>query len=287
LRLGKDDIVFADATGHLAGGQSSGQMSFHSGDDGLTARAKISVTAADASRIMFAATQPPVRGSAAVAVEIEGTGLSPVALIGSLKGSGKIVLTDAQIAGLDPRAFNAVIRAVDQGGVPIERGRISDLVVKSLESGPLSLKRAEAAISVAAGQLRIDKIAVETTDAGLSAASTLDLTDGTMDARLTLTGQGTAAGARPEIYVSLKGPSNAPARAVDVTALTGWLTLRAVDDQTKRLRTMENTPPQQRARPAPKNQSQQAPALPAPVDIRPAPAPRNAGRPAASVGPQN
>ena len=287
LRLGKDDIVFADATGHLAGGQSSGQMSFHSGDDGLTARAKISVTAADASRIMFAATQPPVRGSAAVAVEIEGTGLSPVALIGSLKGSGKIVLTDALIAGLDPRAFNAVIRAVDQGGVPIERGRISDLVVKSLESGPLSLKRAEAAISVAAGQLRIDKIAVETTDAGLSAASTLDLTDGTMDARLTLTGQGTAAGARPEIYVSLKGPSNAPARAVDVTALTGWLTLRAVDDQTKRLRTMENTPPQQRARPAPKNQSQQAPALPAPVDIRPAPAPRNAGRPAASVGPQN
>jgi large subunit ribosomal protein L24 len=140
---------------------------------------------------------------------------------------------------------------------------------------------------VAAGQLRIDKVTVDSADAALSAASTLDLTDGTLDARLTLTGQGTAAGARPEIFVSLKGPSNAPTRAVDVSALTGWLTLRAVDDQTKRLRTMENAPPQQRARPAPKNQSQQAPALPAPVDIRPAPAPRNAGRPAASVGPQN
>jgi large subunit ribosomal protein L24 len=140
---------------------------------------------------------------------------------------------------------------------------------------------------VVEGQLRIDNVTVESSDAGLSAASTLDLTDGTMNARLTLTGHGTAAGARPEIFVSLKGPSNAPARSVDVSALTGWLTLRAVDDQTKRLRTMENASPQQRTRPAPKNQSQQAPALPAPVDIRPAPAPRNAGRPAASVGPQN
>jgi hypothetical protein len=287
LRLGKDDIVLADAVGHIAGGKLSGQMTFHSGDDGLTARARIAVTDASTSGILFAAAQPPLRGSVAVTAEIEGTGLSPVALIGSLKGSGKIVLTDAQIAGLDPRVFNAVIRAVDQGSVPIERGRISEIAVKALEGGPLSLKRAETTMRVAAGQVRIDKVAFESADAALSAASTLDLTDGTMDARLTLTGQGTAAGARPEIYVSLKGPSNAPARSVDVSALTGWLTLRAVDDQTKRLRTMENAPPQQRARPAPKNQSRQAPALPAPVDIRPAPAPRNAGRPAASVGPQN
>ncbi len=287
LRLGKDDIVLADAAGHLAGGQLSGQMNFHSGDDGLTARAKISVMGADASEMLLAAAQPPIRGSAAMTAEVEGTGLSPVALIGSMKGSGKLVLTDAQIADLDPRVFNAITRAVDQGGVPIERGRISDLAVKSLASGPLSLKRAEAVMRVAAGQLRIDKVAVESADAALSAASTLDLTDGTLDARLTLAGEGTAAGARPEIFVALKGPSNAPTRSVDVSALTGWLTLRAVDDQTKRLRTMENAPPQQRARPAPKNQSQQAPALPAPVDIRPAPAPRNAGRPAASVGPQN
>jgi large subunit ribosomal protein L24 len=286
LRFGKDDIVLADAAGHVAGGPLSGEMSFRRGDDGLTARAKISVTGADAAAWSPAAGPTPFHGTGAVTAEVEGTGLSPVALVGSLKGSGKVVLTDGQIAGLDPHVFNAVIRAVDQG-VPIERGRIADLVVKSLESGPLPFKRAEAAMRVAAGQLRIDKIRADSADAALSAASTLDLTDGTMDARLTLTGQGTAAGARPEIFVSLKGPSNAPARSVDVSALTGWLTLRAVDDQTKRLRTMENAPPQQRARPAPKNQSQQAPALPAPVDIRPAPAPRNAGRPAASVGPQN
>ena len=47
--------------------------------------------------------------------DVGGTGLSPVALVGSLKGSGKIVLADGQIAGLDPHTFDAVTRAVDQG----------------------------------------------------------------------------------------------------------------------------------------------------------------------------
>ena len=74
--------------------------------------------------------------------ELEGTGLSPVALIGSLQGSGKIALADAQFAGLDPRAFDAVTRAVDQG-LPIDAPRIADVVSKALDSGQLAVKHAE------------------------------------------------------------------------------------------------------------------------------------------------
>ena len=284
LRLGKDDIALADAAGHLAGGQLSGQMTFHNAKDGVTARARISVTGANASELLSTTVQRPISGSMSLTAEVEGTGLSPVALVGSLKGSGKVELTDAQIAGLDPRAFDIVTRAVDQGGTPIEGGRISDLVSKSLDGGPLSLQRMEAAMRVNAGQLRIDNAAAKSKDAALSVAGTLDLTDGSIDTRLVLTGQNEAAGTRPDIFVALKGPLTAPTRSVDVSALVGWLTLRAVDDQAKRLRAIESTPSQQRARPTSKGK--QAPALPAPINIRPAPAPRNAGRPA-SVGPQN
>ena len=45
--------------------------------------------------------------------------LSPAALVGSLRGGGAVTLDNAQIAGLDPRAFDVVTHAVDQG-VPIE-----------------------------------------------------------------------------------------------------------------------------------------------------------------------
>jgi len=119
----------------------------------------------------------------------------------------------------------------------------------------------------------------------LSIAGTLDLTDGSVDARLILSGSAEAAGARPNIFVALKGPLTAPARSVDVSALTGWLTLRAVENQTKRLRAIENIPAQPRGRGMPN--TRQAPALPAPIDVRPAPAPRSAGQPAASVRSQN
>ena len=115
----------------------------------------------------------------------------------------------------------------------------------------------------------------------LTAAGTLDLTDGSLDARIVLTGRSEAAGARPDISVALKGPLSAPLRDVDVSALVSWLTLRAVENQATRLHAIEAPP-----RTVPTSKGRQAPALPVPIDIRPAPAPRNAGRPAASVGPQ-
>ncbi len=284
LRFGADDIAAPDATGNIAGGQFSGQLTFRRKEDGLAAQAKISLAGADVSTILPSSPRPVATGSLGLTVEMEGAGLSPVALIGSLEGSGKIVLADGSISGLDPQIFSTVNRAVDQGLV-IETGRIADLVRKSMERSQLFLKRAESTLHIAAGQFRLSNAAIESKDAGLAVAGTLDLTDGSVDARLELTGLNEAAGARPNIVVALKGSLGAPTRSVDVSALTGWLTLRAVENQTKTLRAIENLPSQPRGRAIPRNE--QAPALPAPIDIRPAPAPRRAGQPASSVDSQN
>jgi uncharacterized protein involved in outer membrane biogenesis len=284
LRLGKDELSLENTSGYFAGGHLSGNILFRHAEGGLTTRAQISVAGADAAALFPWAARPPISGSLDLTADVAGTGLSPVALIGSLKGAGKIVLVDGRIASLDPRTFDAVTRAVDQGLV-IEPGRISDLAGKSLEGGQLSLKRAESVLQIASGQIRLANVSVESKDAPLSVASTLDLTDGSLAARLDLSGLNESAGARPKIFVALKGPLTTPSRSIDVSALTGWLTLRAVENQTKRLRAIENVPSQSQDRGMPK--TKQAPALPAPIDIRPAPAPRSAGQPAASVRSQN
>jgi hypothetical protein len=44
---------------------------------------------------------------------------------------------------------------------------------------------------------------------------------------------------RPELAVTLKGPLAAPVRSLDVSALTGWLTLRAAELQSRRLESIE------------------------------------------------
>lgn len=286
LRFGKDEFVFEDITGAVAGGRLAALLSFRSAEDGLKARVKISLTGVDAASLLPSGARPPVTGSFGFSADIAGTGLSPVALIGSLQGTGKIGLSDAQFAGLDPRAFDAVTRAVDQG-LAIDAVRISDVVSKALDSGQLAVKRADGTITVSAGQVRLSNVTADSKDAALSLAGNLDLTDGSLDARLMLSGSGQAAGARPDIFMALKGPVAAPARSIDVSALTGWLTLRAIENQSKQIRDIENAqrPPKPQA-PQPKSES--APALPAPVDIRPLPVPGRGGRqPEASVGPQN
>jgi len=284
LRFSKNELTLENATGDLAGGRFSGRVTFYHNEDGLTARAKISVTDANAATLLLSTANSPFIGLLGFTAEIEGTGLSPVALVGSLKGSGKIALGKGQIAGLDPRAFDAVTRAVDQG-LPIESARIFDLVSKSLESGQLLIKRAESVIEITAGQLRFSNVSVESKDAALSVTGTLDLTDGSIDSRLVLSGPAQATSAPPKIFIALKGPLTAPSRSTDVSVLTGWLTLRAVESQTKQLRTIESVRSQPRGRVAPK--TKQAPALPAPIDIRPVPAPHSARQPAASVRSQN
>jgi hypothetical protein len=97
----------------------------------------------------------------------------------------------------------------------------------------------------------------------------------------------------------LRGPSAAPQRVLDVSALTGWLALRSVDRQTKKIeaieqgRPVEDAPaapekeaapqkpetdvtPQLRRKPAPPAVQPAQPVQPLPpaVEIRPAPGER-------------
>jgi large subunit ribosomal protein L24 len=285
LRFDKDAFAFDEMTGDVAGGRLAGQLSFRSAEDGLKAHAKISLAGVDVASLLPSGARPLVTGSLAFSADVEGAGLSPVALIGSLQGSGKLALADAQFAGLDPRAFDAVTRAVDQG-LAIDAARISNAVSKALDSGRLAVKHAEGTIAVSAGQLRLSNVSAESKDAALALSGNLDLTDGLIDARLVLSGSNHADGARPDIFMALKGPVAAPARSIDVSALTGWLTLRAIENQAKQLREIESAQRQSTPQ-APEPKSELAPALPAPVEVRPLPVPGSGVQPEASVGPQN
>jgi len=151
------------------------------------------------------------------------------------------MLEDAQIAGLDPKAFNAAIRAVEQGSA-IDAPRIRDIVATVLDGGALAVPRLDAAMTVNAGQMRIGPIAVLGQGADLAFSASADLADASLDARLTLSGPIISEGSsstRPEILVTLKGPYAAPKRTIDVSTLSGWLMLRSVERQAKQIDAME------------------------------------------------
>src|SRR5207302_1253774 len=146
----------------------------------------------------------------------------------------------AEIARLDPKAFEAVMRAADQGLV-LDAAKVRDIVAPALERGALKVERADGSFAVAGGQLRLSTTILRGNGGELSVGGNLDLAERQIDARLTLSGvapEGSDIG-KPDLHLALRGPVAAPRRTIDATALTAWLTLRSVDRETKRIDAIE------------------------------------------------
>ena len=239
-----NEITLEGVNGRIAGGRIGGDLSFQRGADGLSARADIRLAGADIAVIIPGDGRAPLAGRLTLDLEVSGSGRSPLALIGSLKGSGTFTVQDGKIIRLDPGAFFAVIRSVDLG-LPVDAVRIRDRTETALSNGPLSLSQAEGSVAITAGQARIDNVVSRAQGADLAVTAGYDFAANVLDTRLTLTGPagaGSPGGKRPEIAVSLKGPIDAPRRALDVTAFSSWLALRALDRQSRQLDQFEGRP---------------------------------------------
>jgi hypothetical protein len=186
------------------------------------------------------------------------------------------------LTGLDTKAFDVVIRAADQG-LTIDTPRIRDLVSTALDGGRLGVPQMDGAISIQAGQARLGQTIARADGADLALAGHVDLSENVLDARLTLTGtKVVAGGGRPEIFLALKGPIPAARRTIDVSALVGWLTLRAIDQQASRLEAIESdrkSSPEKPSAASPPptpddSRTSSVPPLPPPIEVRPAPTER-------------
>lgn len=276
----RSEIAFTDVTGTMADGQAKGQLTFNRDDEGISARGRIRLENADAGILLADDSRPSIAGKITLQMDVEGAGLSPAALVGSLAGNGTVSLARAQLPGLNAMAFEAATQAVDRGLAP-DTAKIGEIVGKAFENGRLAVASAEGVITLAAGQVRLTNTVMQTEGAELTMAGNIDLLEGDLNARFALSGSAQAPGAaaeRPVVFISLKGPLTDPKRTVDVSALTAWLALRAVEQQSQRLEAIEaksrssldqlgEDAPMPMAAP----RGEQAPPLPPPVEIRSVP----------------
>ncbi len=244
LRFTGNDVAAESIEAELYGGRLSGEAVLRRGGEGLSVSGKIALRDADAAQLLGAQNASAVSGRAGLQLQFEGSGLSPRAMIGSLNGSGRITLDKGRVAALDPKAFAAAIRSVDQG-LPLDASRIRDVVTRALDAGPLVVHNAEAQLSVAAGVVRIDSFVARTDSADLIASGSYNLADSGLDARFALFGPASAGVVqRPELAIQLRGPALSPQKSLDVSALTGWLAMRSVDQHTRKIEAIEQSRPQ-------------------------------------------
>ncbi len=240
-RLGTGQLVFEDVEGETAGGRLSGRLALAASPDGVSARARLALSGADAASVIphGGGLLAPATGRISIEAEVEGAGLSPAAFAGSLSGKGTVTLAGARLASLNPRAFDALLRAVDLG-IATDTARVRDFMASALDSGTLPVERATADLAIAGGQVRLANVSLRASGADIGVSGLYSLSEGTIDATLSMTGTAATAGSmRPVVFVALRGPATAPVRTVDAAALTGWLALRQVEQQSKRLEEME------------------------------------------------
>jgi large subunit ribosomal protein L24 len=280
-RFGRSGLVFEDVVGEVANGRFEGRMAFENGEDGLSARLRVGLSQAEAGAIFPGREGPAISGKLSIQGEVEGTGRSPAAFIGSLGGFGTVTLEAAKVTGLNPGVFDTVSRAVELG-IPTEGHRIRDFVAGVLDGAAVPVPRATAGVSINAGQARFENIVIQATGADIEATARIDLTDAHLDALLTLTGRPSAAGqeqARPAVLVTLKGAVLEPRRTVDTGLLSSWLTMLTVERQAKQLDAMERAVREAAPPPAPTKPASPASEKPA------GPAPEKAAQPAADPPP--
>ena len=239
VRFDETSVSIQSVEAEVGGGRMTAELSAARRPDGLAAQGQVRFANANAGELLPG--DGVLSGRITLDMTAKGSGRSAGALIGSLAGNGSFTLQNGKVEHLDPTVFDAVIRAVD-GGLPVDTARVRTWLDKALAARALPVDLAEGTITLTAGQARLSNTVVHTPAAELTAGGSVNLADGGLEARLTLAGPagiGGIAQAPPKIAIALKGPVANPQRTIDVAALSSWLALRSVEQQSKKLEVLE------------------------------------------------
>jgi large subunit ribosomal protein L24 len=231
-------LRFDAIKGLIGGGEATADIEAKSTASGLALNARVQLSGVDGAALRYRALAMPA-GRASMRMTLASQGRSASALAGALSGNGLLTLESSRIAGLDPRAFDAAIRASDSGQAT-DDNKLRQIVEPVLSAGALSVASAQVPFTVEEGRLRISATTLDAEGARAIISGGYDIAADQTDVRANITSTVLGSPAsRPEIGLFAAGSPDALGRTVDVAALSSWLAVRAIDRETRRLDSIE------------------------------------------------
>lgn len=175
------------------------------------------------------------------AADFEGNGNTMKELVSSLTGGGTLQVANGEFRDINPMAFRRTMRAVD-AGLELEEEKISEEFLKHINDGVLPFNSAEGVFSIVSGSVRASSVSVDAGNASALGGGTIDLINLLIESDWTLRmdpGREAIVGAEPQIGISFGGTLESPEREIDVSALTGFLTLREYEREVARIENLE------------------------------------------------
>ncbi|MBS1184107.1 MAG: AsmA family protein, partial [Proteobacteria bacterium] len=226
----------------LAGGKLSGDLMIKRDLDGTAGvSGTLRLGGAAAEELAWQRDgRPMVTGAFSIDAQVNATGRTLAGWMSSLTGGGSFALEKGRLAHMTTRAFGQVIRLAD-AGKELSEDRIRKAFIDNVDMGDLAFDRLDAAFTLAGGTLRAPNIVVTSQTGATSGAATMDIARLSLDSewRLSLDGDGEAAGGVPQVSLLFKGPVADPSRRIDVTAFASYLGIRALEKETERVLMMQ------------------------------------------------
>ncbi|PCI05481.1 MAG: hypothetical protein COB78_02450 [Hyphomicrobiales bacterium] len=185
---------------------------------------------------------PFITGAFDSAGSFNGGGRSRKALLSGLTGSGIFAVKNADVPGLNPKAFSQILLATDVDGFEIETGRVGEIADASVFGLGFHLGDYSEAFSLVQGSLMMRNISVKTDDLQLSAKASLDLASMKTNASLQIAyqaGKEAVAGATPEVRLDWTGVFPQLSMSLDTRALEGYLSVRAYEREQRRVELLQ------------------------------------------------
>jgi hypothetical protein len=239
LELAPDGISLRDGAGRLGAGTVAANLKLQR-QGGLAALTGNVALAAVSQAALFG---PGFDGTLSGRLEAAGSGESMAGLVTNLAGGGELTAEGMQLAHLDTSAIGRVIsNLLAQDPVRADAPFVRDQVAAEIDKASWPITRVTAPVTLSGGAARIGPIALDSKDATLRVAGTVDLGSMSVDARGTLVARTLPpgwSGAAPELSLAWRGPLLAPNRSIDAAALANGLAVVALARELDRIDKLE------------------------------------------------
>lgn len=146
LRFAPGSVGFEGFDAKAGEARLAGSLAFQRKGEAVDVGGKLEL-----ARVPLAALHGRVSGT----LPLTASGATPLALIASLSGAGKVSLDEMLLAGADPQALGRVTALSLDDLAPINENRIGGLVDQELKKADLRLQALEAPLGLINGQVRV------------------------------------------------------------------------------------------------------------------------------------
>ncbi len=239
IKFDSSGFSIADMTGRVAEGRFALDGEVRHDRAGVFLHTHVKMANADMPALLAGALRVPASGRLSLEAELQGQGLSPASLVGSVSGGGSLTAENVEVAGLDPNSLDVTLYALENDhGLAANPARVAQIAGTALDAGKMKIASVTTPIVLADGRAQLTKLQAASQNTDISALISLALADWQVNARITMTAPARKNAPnveRPVMTVTARGPLTAARRSVDVTSLIGWATMRAIDQEAKRL----------------------------------------------------